>query len=111
MPPASTATAPATAANAPYSLAIDPAGYLYVGSNDTPNGFIEGFSITNGVLATLSGSPYSSAVPTSLNEPFGLAIDSTDSYVYAANVFAPAVNSYSITTGTGVLERTYAGIA
>ena len=104
--PVSTAIAPATATNQPLSLAIDPAGpYLYVGTNDNPNGLIEGFLSTAGTLTALTGSPYTSVIATSLNVPYGLAIDSTHSFLYAANIFAPDVDSYSITGGTGVLAE------
>ena len=41
----------------------------------------------------------------SLNEPFGIAVDSTNGRLYAANVFAPAVNTYSIGSGTGLLSE------
>jgi 6-phosphogluconolactonase (cycloisomerase 2 family) len=98
--PASTFIAPATAANAPYSLALDPTGpYLYTGTNDTPNGFVEGFSIAGGALAALTGSPYTSATPAAINEPFGLALDTTHSFLYAVNNFADSLVSYGITAG------------
>ena len=98
--PASTFIAPATAANAPYSLLLDPTGpYLYTGTNDTPDGFVEGFSITAGALAPLSGSPYTSTLTTALSEPFGVALDTTDSFLYVVNNVADKVVSYGITTG------------
>jgi DNA-binding beta-propeller fold protein YncE len=99
-PPATTFIAPATAGNTPYSLLLDPTGpYLYTGTSDTPNGFVEGFSATAGVLAPLAGSPYTSSNPLAMNVPFGLALDTTDSFLYAVNNYAVAVVSYGITAG------------
>jgi 6-phosphogluconolactonase len=82
--------------NQPFSLVIDPAGpYLYVGSADSiPSGVIEGFSLTAGALGGLSASPYPAGAT-----PYGIAVDSTDTYVYVANVFDGTVDSYSIGAG------------
>jgi 6-phosphogluconolactonase (cycloisomerase 2 family) len=80
--------------NAPYSLAFDPAGFLYVGSNDDPNGTVEGFSVATGVLAGTPGSPYASG-----NIPYGIAVDATHKFVYATNVYDRKVSEYAIGTG------------
>jgi DNA-binding beta-propeller fold protein YncE len=98
--PATTVVGSATAANTPYSLLLDPTGgYLYTGTNDAPNGLVEGFSITAGALAPLTGSPYTSGTPAAINVPFGLALDTTDSFLYAVNNYADTVVSYGITAG------------
>jgi len=88
--PASTGTV----TNAPYSLAFDPAGFLYVGSNDNPNGTVEGFSVSNGALTKQATSPYPSG-----NVPYSLALDPSAAFLYAPNVIDGKVSEYSITAG------------
>jgi 6-phosphogluconolactonase (cycloisomerase 2 family) len=93
---ASTGSAPTPANNVPYSLAFDPAGFLYVGSNDNPSGTVEGFTVadTTGVLTVQPTSPYASG-----NVPYSLALDPTDSFLYAANVTDGTVSEYTLVNG------------
>ncbi|MFI4869912.1 MAG: lactonase family protein, partial [Steroidobacterales bacterium] len=86
--------------NQPLSLAIDPTGpYLYVGSNDTPNGTLEAYTVSNtGVLAPVTG-VLSTSTYASGNEPFTLAVDSTNSFLYAPNVFDNAIVGNTINAG------------
>jgi 6-phosphogluconolactonase len=82
--------------NQPQSVVLDPAGpYLYIGSNDSPSGTIEAYSITAGTLAPISGTLATSVFPDG-NVPTGVAIDSTDSFLYAANVNDGTVAGFSI---------------
>jgi 6-phosphogluconolactonase (cycloisomerase 2 family) len=80
--------------NHPYSVVFDPAGFVYVGSNDNPNGTVEGFTPVANGLVVQGTSPYTSG-----NVPYSLALDPTDSFLYAPNVNDGAVAEYTITAG------------
>lgn len=83
-----------SATNAPVGLAVTPAtagSFLFVGSNDSV-GVVEAFHPLAGVLgAQLAGSPYPSG-----DVPYHLVVDSTQKFVFAANLDVPAVTGYSI---------------
>ncbi len=94
--------------NIPLSLAMAASAtggpYLYAGSdNANANGTLEGFSVTGG-LSALSGSPFSSNPASTLNTPFGLVVDSTNKFVYAADVYSGTVASFSIGSGGNLTE-------
>ena len=94
----STATTGA-ATNRPFALAIDPAGpYLYVGSDDNPNGTLEAYSINAGVLTPVTGLLGSSTY-LSGNIPYGVAVDPTNSLVFAANYYDATMVGYAIGAG------------
>jgi 6-phosphogluconolactonase (cycloisomerase 2 family) len=86
----------------PTSLAIDPTGpYLYVGNNDfNGDGAIVGLDPTAGVLgAQQTNSPYEGG------QPLGLAVDSTNKFLFTANPFDSTVVVYPI-NGDGTLPAT-----
>jgi YVTN family beta-propeller protein len=90
--PFSTGAATGPNINQPLSLAITSSGtYLYVGSNVSGTGgegTVEGFTVAGGILTAISDSPYASG-----NEPFSIAIDSTQKFVYAPNVFEYVIST------------------
>lgn len=68
----------AVTGDAPYSVMIDNAGtYLYTANRGSAN--VSGYSIANGVMTALVGSPYSSGLSAT-----ALAEDNTHKYVIAA---------------------------
>ena len=79
----------------PFNMQISPSGnVLYVtGQNLLTQGYIEAFSVSNGVLATtaIAGSPFLTG-----NGPFGLAIDSTGSHLYTANTLDSSISAFTI---------------
>jgi 6-phosphogluconolactonase (cycloisomerase 2 family) len=97
----------------PASLAIDvPSGgggpYLYAGDNDNAlgnNGNVAAFNATAGVLSAteLTGSPYAGG-----NTPLSIAVDETQTFVFAPNFYDGTVSVYSIGAG-GVLANVTEG--
>ena len=86
--------------NQPAGLAIDPAAsaggpFLYVGSNDIPNGVLEAFNPTAGVLGgQLTGSPYVGG-----NVANTLAVDSTQQFLFTPFYNDGTLGVYLIGTG------------
>jgi len=67
-------------------------GILFV--SDSGSGQIDAFTITNGVLARIAGSPF-----TACTNPAGIAVDLIESYVYLAS----NVSSNGSDSGTGTI--------
>jgi 6-phosphogluconolactonase len=84
----------------PKNMKLTPSGnYLYVAAVGSPYGFIEGFSITAGILQSI-GQFY-----TEDPNPDGLAIDPTGTYLYVSN--SGSSNSISVFAigQTGLLSQ------
>ncbi len=68
----------------PINMEVAPSGgFLYVTGAGAQSGFIEAFSLNNGILTPLAASPFNTGA-----NPYGLAIDvtpSNGSYLYTAN--------------------------
>lgn len=80
----------------PINMQVSPSGdFLYVTGQGRP-GYIEVFSLSNGVLAPLS--PTSSFF-TGTN-PYGLAISPNGSYLYTANNVDNSISEFTINTGS-----------
>jgi len=99
----------ATAVSGPHvseGMVANPAGsYLYV--SDSINDEVNVYSVSSsGVLNPISGSPYAvGTVPSgnSMVAAAGLAVDSTGTYLYAADYQNNAIAGFSITGSTGAL--------
>jgi 6-phosphogluconolactonase (cycloisomerase 2 family) len=90
------------ATNQPQSVIVDPAGYVYVGSlvPGGPYGFIEGFSIaTPASPVALTGSPFEDHW-LNTNGPRRLALDTTNSMLFAANQWDSQVNVFGVASQT-----------
>jgi 6-phosphogluconolactonase (cycloisomerase 2 family) len=88
-----------TTTNQPFGLAIDPAGpYVYVASNDNPNGTLEAYAATAGVLTPVTGLLATSIHPSG-NVPYQLAVDPVNALLYAANYYDDNIVGYSIGAG------------
>lgn len=75
----------------PLNMKVSPSGgFLYVTGTGTP-GFIEAFSLTNGVLTALSSSPYVTGTG-----PYGLAIASGGGFLYTANKLDNSISEFTI---------------
>ena len=73
----------------PQNMALTPSGnFLYVTGEGT-QGYIEGFPITNGTLGTPT-------IAFTGNDPYGLAIDSTGTYLYTANKEDNSISEFTI---------------
>jgi 6-phosphogluconolactonase len=79
-----------------YGLAVDPkTAYLYVARSGT-NGGIGVYSIgSGGALNAVTGSPFAAGSGT-----FSVVLDSTGTYVYAANRTEGTISGYTIAAGT-----------
>ena len=93
----------------PFAMALDPAGdYLYVGSAvNMGTGTIAAFSTSAGALTLLSGSPNADG-----NVPLGVAVDSVNGLLFAANNSDGTVGCFKIANdGTldAVSNPTYPG--
>jgi 6-phosphogluconolactonase len=84
------------AATGDYGLAVSPkTNYLYIARSGT-NGGVAVFSIgSGGSLTSVTGSPFAAGSGT-----FSVALDSTGTYVYAANRTDGTVSGYTIVPGT-----------
>jgi 6-phosphogluconolactonase len=79
----------------PINLQVDPSGgFLYV-TGAGAQGYIEVFSINNGVLTPLS--PISFYITGT--SPYGLAITSNGGFLYTANNVDNSISEFSITSG------------
>jgi 6-phosphogluconolactonase len=88
----------------PSAIASDPAGkYVYVtdflGADQGQTGArnVYGYSIANGVLSQLDGSPFEGG-----NQPSSLVVDPTGGYAYVANSLDNTITAYTI--GGGALS-------
>lgn len=77
------------------NMALSPSGsMLFVtGQNGTTQGYIEEFTVTNGVLGIKpgSGTPFITG-----NGPYGLAIDPSGAHLYTANYNDNSISAFSI---------------
>jgi 6-phosphogluconolactonase len=82
-----------------YGLAVSPkTTYLFVARSGT-NGGVAVYSIgSGGSLTSVTGSPFAAGSGT-----FSVALDSTGTYVYAANRFDGTISGYTIVPSTTVL--------
>jgi 6-phosphogluconolactonase (cycloisomerase 2 family) len=83
-------------------LTVDPFNrFVYVGSYQGGNSVV-GFTInpSTGVLTEIPGSPFATT-----NDPRGLTIDPTGSYIFFADSTSPSVEVMQITPVTGVLTN------
>lgn len=85
-----------------YGLAVDSKGaYLYIARSGTQGG-VAVYSIGgNGTLTGVTGSPFAAGLGT-----YAVQLDSTGSYVYAANRTDGTISGYSITPGSTTLGLT-----
>jgi 6-phosphogluconolactonase (cycloisomerase 2 family) len=75
----------------PHNMQISPSGnFLYVSGPGQPTGVVAVFSVTAGVLSFVNFTPAAD------NDPSGLAIDPTGSYLYTANAAASSISIYCI---------------
>jgi 6-phosphogluconolactonase (cycloisomerase 2 family) len=87
------------ASNRPFGLALDPSGpYLYACSDDNPNGTLEAYALTGGVLTPASGLLATSTYPSG-NIPYQIAVDPAQALIFAANYFDSTMTGYSIGAG------------
>ena len=79
-----------------YGLAVDPkTAYLYIARSGT-NGGVGVYTIgAGGALNSVTGSPFAAGSGT-----FSVTLDSTGTYVYAANRTTGTISGYTITAGT-----------
>ena len=81
-----------------YGLAVSKTGYLYIARSGT-NGGVAVFSIgSGGSLTPVTGTPFAAGSGT-----FSVALDSTGTYVYAANRTDGTISGYTIVPSTTVL--------
>jgi 6-phosphogluconolactonase (cycloisomerase 2 family) len=81
-----------------FGLAVSKTGYLYIARSGT-NGGVAVYSIgSGGMLTPVTGSPFAAGSGT-----FSVALDSTGTYVYAANRTGGTVSGYTIVPSTTVL--------
>jgi len=83
------------AATGDYGLAVSKTGYLYVARSGT-NGGVAVYSIgSGGLLTPVTGTPFAAGSGT-----FSVVLDSTGTYVYAANRTDGTISGYTIVPGT-----------
>lgn len=81
-----------------YGLAVSKTGYLYIARSGT-NGGVAVYSIgSGGSLTPVTGSPFAAG-----NGTFSVTLDSTGTYVYAANRTDNTISGYTIVPSTTVL--------
>ena len=85
---------------APQSMILSPSGnFLYVSLTNQPYGFIEGFSISSGVLTPIA------PVNTDNPDPDALAIDPSGTHLYVANSSASSsISIFTIDSAGGLAE-------
>lgn len=105
-----TAGVPAAISGSPFlagtnlELAVDPSGRFLYATDDDPPGGVSAFTIdsTTGALSTVPGSPFTiSGQTVSNSQPFGLVVDSTGRFIYAALSTTNQIAAFSIVSGTG----------
>jgi 6-phosphogluconolactonase len=75
----------------PKNMQISPSGnFLYVSAPSQPTGVVAVFSVNAGALSLVG------FTPTADNDPSGLAIDPSGSYLYTANASANSISIYCI---------------
>lgn len=88
---------PVYANNGPTEILITPSGkFVYV--TNPSIGFITAFTFAAGVLTPAQGSPFASGAGVS-----GLAVESGEHFLYAANTTANTISGFAIDSTTGAL--------
>jgi 6-phosphogluconolactonase len=83
---------------APVSILLTPSNkYLYVASGNL--GKVFGYTVNNGTLQSVADSPFSAG-----GNPFGLAVDPGEHFLYATNFSEKTVTGLSINQSTGSLS-------
>jgi 6-phosphogluconolactonase len=87
----------------PLNMQLTPSGkYLYVTAPGEQTGVIEGFSVNAGILQFIS-----QTVTGSVNaNPYGLAIDPSSTYLYAANTTNNSISIFTINSGSSGVPGT-----
>ena len=81
-----------------YGIAVSKTGYLYIARSGT-NGGVAVYSIgSGGLLTPVTGSPFAAG-----NGTFAVTLDSTGTYVYAANRKDGTISGYTIVPATTLL--------
>jgi len=76
----------------PLSIKVSPSGnVLYATGTGIPAGFIEAFSLNQGVPSVLSGTPFVTGTG-----PYGLAISSSGGFLYSANKLDNSVSEFTV---------------
>ncbi len=85
----------------PINLKLAPGGLLYVTGQGSLGGVIEAFTVANGQLTQVPGSPFQTG-----NNPYGLAIaiTSNQNYLYTSNSLDNSISEFSIATGGALTE-------
>ena len=86
-------------AGSPFSIGMTPlnikvsssGNVLYVTGTGIPAGFIEAFSVNQGVLSVISGTPFVTGTG-----PYGLAISSSGGFLYTANKLDNSVSEFTV---------------
>jgi 6-phosphogluconolactonase len=95
-------------ANSPFSVGLpilnmqlSPSGnLLYVSAASQPLGLIEGFNVSGGVLQSIG------VTPTDGINPTGMAIDPSETHLYAANTSSNSISIFTIDSAGGLAEVT-----
>jgi len=98
----------------PLALSMDPGGkFLFVANQGTFNqiqsGSISVFSVSGSQLTEVSGSPFSTALPTDVSGsgPASVAISPNGQYLYVANQFSNTVEAFAVdSSGALILPGT-----
>ncbi len=78
----------------PINIEVSPSGgFLYVTGGGYP-GYIQVFSLTNGVLTAIQGSPFTTGT-----SPYGLAIAPSGGFLYTANNVDNSISEFAVTSG------------
>jgi 6-phosphogluconolactonase (cycloisomerase 2 family) len=89
----------------PLNMTLSPSGgFLYVtgstsGGGGAPQGIIEAYSVTQGIPAVVTGSPFFTGV-----NPYGLAIASGGGFLYTGNNIDNSISEFSINSGGALTQ-------
>src|ERR1700676_5259518 len=76
----------------PLNIKVSPSGNaLYVTGTGIPAGFIEAFSLNQGVPSVVSGTPFVTG-----NGPYGLTISSSGGFLYTGNKLENSISEFTI---------------
>jgi 6-phosphogluconolactonase (cycloisomerase 2 family) len=76
----------------PINMAVSPSGgFLYVTGAGAQSGYIEVFSLSQGILTSLPASPFTTGL-----SPYGLAIATSGGFLYTANNLNDSISEFTI---------------
>lgn len=94
---------PVTPSCQTFSVAVSPDGkYAFAGSDESPSGFVDGYTLAGGALTAVTGNPFVAG-----NDPTAMIVDPTSTFLFAPEQYDDDIAVFTIGTGGVLSAATY----